>query len=139
MQPDTRYPRSGEPHIAYQVFGKGSVDLVLVPGCISNVEDTWNNPSAARWLERLGRFARVIAFDKRGTGLSDRTDSAPGLDERMDDARAVMEAAGSERAFLLGISEGGVAGHSFRGEPPGPLYLPDPLWCVRKVLRVVPD
>src|SRR4051812_11562030 len=107
MQPDTRYARSGDLHIAYQVFGEGSVDLVLVPGFISNVEDTWNNPSAARWLERLGRFARVIAFDKRGTGLSDRTDSAPGLDERMDDARAVMDAAGSERAFLLGISEGG--------------------------------
>ncbi len=107
MQPDTRYARSGDLHIAYQVFGEGPVDLVLVPGFISNVEETWENPSAARWLERLGRFARVIAFDKRGTGLSDRAGSVPSLDERMDDARAVMDAAHSERAVLLGISEGG--------------------------------
>jgi pimeloyl-ACP methyl ester carboxylesterase len=71
MQPDTHYARSGDLHIAYQVFGTGSVDLVLVPGFISNVEETWDNPSAARWLQRLARFARVIAFDKRGTGLSD--------------------------------------------------------------------
>lgn len=107
MQPDTRYARSGDLHIAYQVFGEGSFDLVLVPGFISNLEESWDNPSAARWLERLGRFARVIAFDKRGTGLSDRVGSVPSLDERMDDARAVMDAAHSERAVLLGISEGG--------------------------------
>jgi pimeloyl-ACP methyl ester carboxylesterase len=106
MQPETRYARSGDLHIAYQVFGTGSVDLVLVPGFISNVEETWDNPIAARWLERLGRFARVIPFDKRGTGLSDRAGSVPTLDERMDDARAVMDAAQSERAVLLGISEG---------------------------------
>ena len=74
MQPETRYARSGDLHIAYQVFGAGSVDLVLVPGFISNVEESWDNPSAARWLERLSRFARVIAFDKRGTGLSDRVE-----------------------------------------------------------------
>ena len=118
MQPDTRYARSGDLHIAYQVFGAGSVDLVLVPGFISNVEETWDNPSAARWLERLGRFARVIAFDKRGTGLSDRVGSVPSLDERMDDARAVMDAAHSERAVLLGISEGGSLATLFAASHP---------------------
>ena len=107
MQPDTRYARSGDLHIAYQVFGAGSVDLVLVPGFISNLEETWDNPSAARWLQRLGRFARVIAFDKRGTGLSDRVGSVPSLDERMDDVRAVMDAADSRSAAIFGVSEGG--------------------------------
>src|SRR5215218_3917209 len=105
MQPDTRYAKSGDLHIAYQVFGAGLIDLVLVPGFISNVEESWENPSNAYWLERLGRFARVIAFDKRGTGLSDRAVRLP--TERMEDATAVMEAAQSERAVLLGISEGG--------------------------------
>ena len=118
MQPETRYARSGDLHIAYQVFGEGSVDLVIVPGFISNVEETWDNPSAARWLERLGRFARVIAFDKRGTGLSDRAEAAPSLDERMDDARAVMDAAHSERAVLLGISEGGSLATLFAASHP---------------------
>jgi class 3 adenylate cyclase len=118
MQPETRYARSGDLHIAYQVFGAGSVDLVLVPGFISNVEETWDNPSAARWLERLGRFARVITFDKRGTGLSDRAGSVPSLDERMDDARAVMDAAHSERAVLLGISEGGSLATVFAASHP---------------------
>jgi pimeloyl-ACP methyl ester carboxylesterase len=83
MQPDTRYAKSGDLHIAYQAFGAGSADLVLVPGFISNVEESWENPSNAYWLERLGRFARVIAFDKRGTGLSDRAVRLPTLDERM--------------------------------------------------------
>jgi class 3 adenylate cyclase len=118
MQPETRYARSGDLHIAYQVFGAGSVDLVLVPGFISNVEETWDNPSAARWLERLGRFARVIAFDKRGTGLSDRAGSVPSLDERMDDARAVMDAAQSERSVLLDISEGGSLAALFAASHP---------------------
>src|SRR5215212_4660853 len=118
MEPETRYARSGEFHIAYQVFGQGSVDLVLVPGFISNVEETWENPSAARWLKRLGRFARVIVFDKRGTGLSDRVGSVPSLEERMDDARAVLDAAHSERAFLLGISEGGSLATLFAASHP---------------------
>lgn len=118
MQPETRYAKSGDLHIAYQIFGAGSVDLVLVPGFISNVEETWDNPSAARWLERLGRFARVITFDKRGTGLSDRAGSVPTLDERMDDARAVMDAAQSERAVLLGISEGGSLATVFAASHP---------------------
>jgi class 3 adenylate cyclase len=118
MQPETRYARSGDLHIAYQVFGAGSVDLVIVPGFISNVEETWDNPSAARWLDRLSRFARVIAFDKRGTGLSDRVGAVPSLDERMDDARAVMDAAHSERAVLLGISEGGSLATLFAASHP---------------------
>jgi class 3 adenylate cyclase len=118
MQPETRYARSGDLHIAYQVFGAGSVDLVIVPGFISNVEETWDNPSAARWLDRLSRFARVIAFDKRGTGLSDRVEAVPSLDERMDDARAVMDAAHSERAVLLGISEGGSLATLFAASHP---------------------
>ncbi|WP_457094066.1 adenylate/guanylate cyclase domain-containing protein [Microvirga sp. P5_D2] len=118
MQPETRYARSGDLHVAYQVFGAGSVDLVLVPGFISNVEETWDNPSAGRWLERLGRFARVIVFDKRGTGLSDRAASVPTLDERMDDARAVMDAAQSECAVLLGISEGGSLATVFAASHP---------------------
>jgi class 3 adenylate cyclase len=82
------------------------------------VEETWDNPSAARWLQRLARFARVIAFDKRGTGLSDRVGSVPTLDERMDDARAVMDAAHSERATLLGISEGGSLAALFAASHP---------------------
>src|SRR3954467_10326857 len=105
MQAVTRYARSGSLQVAYQVFGEGSVDLVVVPGFISNLDETWDNPSNAYWMERLSRFARAIAFDKRGTGLSDR--ALPTLDQRMDDARAVMDAAGSQRAALLGISEGG--------------------------------
>jgi class 3 adenylate cyclase len=118
MLPDTHYARSGDLHIAYQVFGTGSVDLVVVPGFISNVEETWNIPSAARWLERLGRFARVITFDKRGTGLSDRVGAMPTLEERMDDARAVMDAAHSDRAVLLGISEGGSLAAVFAASHP---------------------
>jgi class 3 adenylate cyclase len=107
MQPETRYAKSGEVHVAYQVFGAGAVDLVFVPGFISNVEHYWLDPSHARWLNRLGRFARVISFDKRGTGLSDRVSTMPGMDQRMDDVRAVMDAAGSRSAALLGVSEGG--------------------------------
>src|SRR3954464_8720765 len=118
MQPNTRYARSNDLHIAYQVFGEGSTDLVIVPGFISNIEETWDDPNAARWLERLGRFARVIVFDKRGTGLSDRAGLVPTLDERMDDARAVMDAARSERAVLLGISEGGSLAALFAASHP---------------------
>jgi pimeloyl-ACP methyl ester carboxylesterase len=89
------------------VVGEGPRDLVLVPGWISNVEVFWEEPSAVRFLESLARFSRVILFDKRGTGLSDRVPDMPGLETRMDDVRAVMDAAGSERAALFGYSEGG--------------------------------
>jgi class 3 adenylate cyclase len=107
MLPETRYAKSGDVHVAYQAFGNGAVDLVFVPGFISNIEHYWDDPSAARWLNRLGRFVRVIMFDKRGTGLSDRIGPMPTMEQRVDDVRAVMDAANSERAAILGISEGG--------------------------------
>ena len=107
ISPVTRYAKSGDVHVAYQVFGSGPIDLVFVPGFISHLEIYWEHPDLARWLLRLASFARVIMFDKRGTGLSDPVSAVPSLDVRMDDVRAVMDAAGSERAALLGISEGG--------------------------------
>lgn len=108
-EPVTKYAKSGEVNIAYQVIGNGALDLVYVPGWISNVEENWTDPSYARFLTRLASFARLILFDKRGTGLSDRVaeHELPTLEQRMDDVRAVMDAAGSERAALLGVSEGG--------------------------------
>jgi pimeloyl-ACP methyl ester carboxylesterase/class 3 adenylate cyclase len=105
--PVTRYAKSGDVHVAYQVFGSGPIDLVFVPGFVSHIENYWDHPDLARWLLRLASFARVAIFDKRGTGLSDRVSEAPSLDQRMDDVRAVMDAVGIERAALLGISEGG--------------------------------
>lgn len=106
-QPETRYAKSGGVHIGYQVFGGGEVDLVVVPGWASHIEHAWMDPVYAHMLNRLGSFCRVIWFDKRGTGLSDRDVGMPTLEQRMDDVRAVMDAAGSKRASLFGISEGG--------------------------------
>jgi pimeloyl-ACP methyl ester carboxylesterase len=105
---ETRYAKSGDVHVAYQTFGEGP-DLVFVPGWFSHVEMAWEVPPLARFLERLGSFSRVIMIDKRGTGLSDPMprDRPPTLEQRMDDVRVVMDAVGSERAALLGISEGG--------------------------------
>jgi class 3 adenylate cyclase len=105
-QPRTQYARSGEVSIAYQVVGDGPIDIVYVPGFVSHVEITWENPTAARLIERLASFSRLIMFDKRGTGMSDPVADAPSLEVRMDDVRAVMDAVGSERAALLGVSEG---------------------------------
>ncbi|HYZ93010.1 MAG TPA: adenylate/guanylate cyclase domain-containing protein [Actinomycetota bacterium] len=107
--PTTKYARSSDVHIAYQVFGDGPHDLVLVPGFVSHVEYGWENPLFTHFLERLASFARVVIFDKRGTGMSDgiAPGTMPSLEERMDDARAVMDAAGVHRATLYGISEGG--------------------------------
>src|SRR6476659_4527658 len=105
-RPETRYARSGETHIAYQVFGEGGLDLVLVPGFFTHVELIWEDEPAARFLEGLASFARVISFDRRGSGLSDPVADAPTMEQRMDDVRAVMDAAGSARAALMGISEG---------------------------------
>ncbi len=106
--PETKYARSGDINIAYQVVGEGSLNLVYVPGWISNVELAWEEPSYRRFLERLASFSRLILFDKRGTGLSDPVsdDQLPTLEQRMDDVRAVMDAVGVERAALLGVSEG---------------------------------
>lgn len=105
----TRYAKSGDLNIAYQVVGEGPRDLVYVPGWVSNVEVVWEEPSMARFLRRLVSFSRLILFDKRGTGMSDPVplDKMPTLEERMDDVRAVMDAVGSERATLFGHSEGG--------------------------------
>ena len=105
--PETRYARSGGVSIAYQVVGDGPFDLVLVPGFVSNVELGWKIPDRAAYLGRLASFSRLILFDKRGTGMSDRVTGAPSLETRMDDVRAVMDAAGSSRAAILGVSEGG--------------------------------
>jgi pimeloyl-ACP methyl ester carboxylesterase len=101
------YARSGDVNIAYQVTGEGAFDLVLVSGFVSNLDYDWQHPSSTRLLERLGSFARLIRFDKRGTGLSDRAVGLPDFEARMDDVRAVMDAVGSERAALFGYSEGG--------------------------------
>ncbi len=107
MQAETRYARSDGVNIAYQVTGEGPLDLVLVMGFISHLELDWEEPRAAHFLERLSSFARLIRFDKRGTGLSDRPGGLPDLETRMDDVRAVMDAVGCERAALIGVSEGG--------------------------------
>jgi len=108
LPPETRYAKAGDGvHIAYQVAGSGSLDVVMVPGFVSHVELAWDMPFYASMLRRLGSFARVISFDKRGTGLSDRTPEVPTLEERMDDVRTVMEATGADRVALWGISEGG--------------------------------
>jgi pimeloyl-ACP methyl ester carboxylesterase/DNA-binding winged helix-turn-helix (wHTH) protein len=107
--PPVRYARSGHVNIAYQVVGGGPVDLVFVMGWVSHLEYFWREPSFARFLRRLGSISRLILFDKRGTGLSDAVpvDQLPSLEQRMDDVRAVMDAAGSRRAVLMGVSEGG--------------------------------
>ena len=105
--PKTQYARSGDVSIAYQVLGEGPLDLIFVPPHVSNVELVWEIPPRAAGMRRLSEFSRVITFDKRGTGLSDRTSGVPSLEERMDDVRAVMDAAGSSRAALLGVLEGG--------------------------------
>jgi pimeloyl-ACP methyl ester carboxylesterase len=109
LVPETRYTRSGDVNIAYQVVGEGPRDLVLVLGWVTHVEYIWEEPNAAAFLKRLASFSRLILFDKRGTGLSDRVPNTelPTLEQRMDDVRAVMDAAGSERAAVMGISEGG--------------------------------
>ena len=107
MQPETRYARSGGVHIAYQVFGEGPLNVIFVAPSYSNVEHWWEEPDASRWLLRLASYARVVMFDKRGTGMSDRVPDLPGLDQRMDDLRAVMKAADMEEAALFGMSEGG--------------------------------
>ena len=104
--PTIRYATSGDVDIAYQVLGKGPPDIVFVAGFITHLTALWEDPGYRSFCERLSSFARLILFDKRGMGLSDRV-RAGTLEERMDDVRAVMDAAGSDRAALIGVSEGG--------------------------------
>jgi class 3 adenylate cyclase/pimeloyl-ACP methyl ester carboxylesterase len=104
---ETRYARSGDTSVAYQVLGRGPVDLVYVPGFLSHLEWNWQHPSIARFLEQLASFARLIVLDRRGTGLSDPVEGVPTLEERMDDVRAVMDAVESDRAALFGVADGG--------------------------------
>src|SRR5947199_3130825 len=113
VTPKTRYARASDGvSIAYQVIGDGPRDLVWVPGWISNVEAAWGEPTMARFFERLASFSRLILFDKRGTGLSDRVPDSglPSLETRMDDVRSVFDAIGSEKAALFGVSEGAPMG-----------------------------
>ena len=133
MQPVTRYAKSGDIHVAYQVFGEGPLNLVIAPFFVSNVEVFWEYPDAARWLLRLASFARVAMFDKRGTGMSDRVTELPGLEQRIDDVRAVMDAVGMEQAALLGMSEGGpLTALLLRPIPSGAAR-----WCSMVALRAL--
>jgi len=118
MQPETLYARCGKLHIAYQVVGEGPPDLVFVPGVVSHLEHQWDEPLQAAFFRRLASFSRLIRFDKRGQGLSDRVERMPTIEERMDDVRAVMDATGSERAAILGLSEGGQMGIVFAATHP---------------------
>src|SRR5207302_7047936 len=105
--PEVRYARSGDVSIAYEVIGDGPFDLVWTPGALSHLDLMWEDEAKARFFRALGSFSRLITFDKRGTGLSDRVSGVADLETRMDDIRAVMDAAGSERAVVAGVSEGG--------------------------------
>ncbi len=118
MKPKTKYTKSGEFSIAYQVVGTGPIDIVYIPGWVSNIDMMWTEPRLALFLTELTKFSRLILFDKRGTGLSDRRNNLSTLEERMDDIRAVMDAAGSERAVLFGHSEGGSVSVLFAGTYP---------------------
>jgi class 3 adenylate cyclase len=116
--PETKYTRSGELHIAYQTVGEGDVDLVYIPGWVSHVEEIWQLPRYARFLDRLTSFSRLIVYDKRGTGASDRLVSRLSLDEQMDDLRAVLDATGTERAALFGAQDGASIGIVFAATHP---------------------
>ncbi len=107
MRPDTKYARSGDIHVAYQVTGSSPVDVVWAPGTVSHLDLDWEWPARARFVEQMSSFCRLIRFDKRGTGLSDRPPGVATLEQRTDDIRAVMDAADSERAVIFGGSEGG--------------------------------
>ena len=141
MRPETRYAQSGDVSIAYQVVGEGPFDLVFVPGFVTHVELRWRVPSFARGLDALASFSRLILFDKRGTGMSDRVSGAPTLEARMDDLRAVMDAVSSRRAAIFGVVEGApmsllfaatypdrVAALVLRGGFPRTMWAPDYPW-----------
>ena len=120
MQPETKYAKSGDVHIAYQMVGDGPLDIVIVPMWVSHLEHAWEEPSFARFYGRLASFSRLIIFDKRGTGLSDRVsvNELPTLEQRMDDVRTVMDAVGSERAALFGMCEGATMSALFAATHP---------------------
>jgi pimeloyl-ACP methyl ester carboxylesterase len=118
VSPETRFAQNGDARIAYQVLGDGPLDVVVVPGLVSHLDLIWTDPDHARFCEALARHARVIMFDKRGTGLSDRDHGVPDLDQRMDDVLAVMAAAGARRPVVLGISEGGMMSLLFAATHP---------------------
>jgi pimeloyl-ACP methyl ester carboxylesterase len=107
IPPETRYARSGDFFIAYQVLGDAPLDLVYVPGFVSHLDHYWEAPPIGRFFQRLASFSRLILLDKRETGLSDRVAGIATLEDRMDDVRAVMDTVGSEQAAVFGISEGG--------------------------------
>jgi class 3 adenylate cyclase/predicted esterase len=116
--PETRYARNGDLHIAYQVFGEGEVTFVGLPGIISNIELIWEDAEARRWLRRLGSFVRLVHYDKRGQGMSDRDAGVPTLDDRLGDLAAVLDAVGVERVALGGVSEGGSTAAMFAATYP---------------------
>ena len=129
-KPDTSYARSGNVFVAYQAFGAGPFDVVVVPGFLSNIEFGWEFESWRNYYGTLASFARVILFDKRGTGISDPVSGAPTVEERMDDVRAVMDAAGSERAALIGSTDGAAMAALFAATYPertAALVLNNPL------------
>ena len=105
--PETQYARNGDVHIAYQVFGEGELTFVGLPGIVSNLEVIWDDPDSRRWLTELASFVRMVQYDKRGQGMSDREAGVPTLDDRLGDLTAVLEAVGVDRVALGGISEGG--------------------------------
>src|SRR6266481_5574972 len=105
--PTTHYLKSDDVHVAYQVFGEGSLDLLFVPGFVSNIEAAWALPDHSAFFRRLASFCRVILFDKRGTGMSDRSSQIFTLEQRMHDVQAILDAVGCKRAALFGVSEGG--------------------------------
>ena len=107
MPPQTRYAHCGDLSIAYQVIGKGPHNLAVVPGFLWPIEQLWGDPGYHRFMQGLSDFARVIVYDKRGSGMSDPVSAAPSLDERMDDLVAVLDAEGWARATVFGVSEGG--------------------------------
>jgi pimeloyl-ACP methyl ester carboxylesterase len=116
--PETRYARNGEVHIAYQVFGEGEITFVGLPGIVSNIEVMWEDPESRRWLTELASFARIVHYDKRGQGMSDRDSGVPTLDDRLGDLVAVLDAVGADRVALGGVSEGGSTAAMFAATYP---------------------
>jgi pimeloyl-ACP methyl ester carboxylesterase len=140
--PETRYASSGGVHIAYQTVGTGPLDLVFVMGWVTHMDYFWQEPHYARFLRRLASLSRLILLDLRGRGLSDRAVGLPTLEERLDDIRAVMDAVGSRRAAVMGVSEGGAVSILFAatypertsrlvlvGTTPRSLWAPDWSWA----------